>query len=558
MNSHDNEIFSLQRREKELSELSHRTLENIQIEIKNIINMTMNTNNINKIINALQEVESLSNSCNNDVRKYQDVCKKLINVEKEKSQAEVEYIKQQQNDTDNSLERQILTDYINNRKVNRKSYWKSFQYLTNSESMFVNKSPRNITAAELLVTNIDSFQKQELKMQDQLQKTLNEMEKIKDDKNKLEGNIGELNSKLGNLLIEKEEAEEKYKEMKLQLEKFKETYNDKLKDVKRLENQLQDEKTRCENLKQQNDELTQQIDDQHDVVVSNLNEQVRELTEQCQQFEKEKRKITLDYDLSIQDYNSLVEKTDKDIASKNKELSSLTSQLKKETELVEKLNDENKKVVAELEKQRNMLEEYNTIKEGYEKVNNDISKLNVEHLETKKENERLREAIVKKNDDITSLKSYASEMTEKIESLESKLKEVLEKWNDERSKLIAKSSSVNRRISMNNIKAGAGNTSAGEAQKNTVYYNDDDQLMIKEVNLIDSFESSEARKEMLNDIEKYKEEIKTSKNLLQETDAKYKDCLKNLKRMKNLFTSWKKTKQNLRIKLITSRTFIVV
>jgi len=550
MNSHvDNEIFSLQRREKELSDSSHRTLENIQIEIKNIINMTMNTNNINKIINALQEVELLSSNCNNDIRKYQDVCRELINVEKEKSQAEVELIKQQQNDTDNSLERQILTDYINNRKVNRKSYWKSFQYLTNSESMFVNKSPRNITAAELLVTNIDSFQKQELKMQDQLQKALNEVEKIKSDKESLANTVGDITTKLEALLIEKEDAEEKAKEVKLQLEKFQKTYDDKLIEVKQLENQLQNEKTQCESLKQQNDKLTQQIDDQHDVVVSNLNEQVRELTDQCQQFEKEKRKIKLDYELSIQNYNSLVEKTDKDIASKNKELSSLTSQLKKETELVEKLNSDNKKVVTELEEQRNMLEEYKAMKEDYEKANNDISKLNVEHLETQKENERLREAILKKNDNITSLKSYANEMTEKIESLETKLKEVLEKWNDERSKLIAKSSALNRRISMNNISAGTGDISAGEANTNTVYYNDKDQLMIKEVNLIDSFESSEAKKEMLNEIEKYKEEIKTSKNLLQETDAKYKDCLKKLEKSEESLHNMEENETKLKNKI---------
>jgi len=343
--------------------------------------------------------------------------------------------------------------------VNRKSYWKSFQYLTNSESMFVNKSPRNITAAELLVTNIDSFQKQELKMQDLLQKAIN-------DKNNLANNYGDITTRLETLLIEKEDAEETAKEVKLQLEKFKKTYDEKLYEVKQLENQLQ----------------------------------------------------------------LFIQKTEKDIASKNQELSSLASQLTMETELVEKLNSEKEKVVTELEEQRNMLEEYKTVKESYEKSKNDISKLNMERLETQKENERLREAIIKKNDTIANLNSYANEMTEKIESLGTKLKEVLEKWNDERSKLIAKNSILNRRISMSNIKAGAGDISIGEANINTVYYNDEDQLMIKEVNLIDSFESSEVKKEMLNEIEKYKEEIKTSKNLLQETDAKYKDCLKKLEK----------------------------
>jgi len=334
----DNEIYSLQQREQELSEISQRTLENIQIEIKNIINLTMNTNNPNKIINALQEVESLSNNCNNDIRRYQDVCRELINAEKEKSHAEVEYVKQQQNDTDNSIERQILSDYITNRKMSRKSYWKSFQYLTNSDSLFVNKSPRNITAAELLVTNIDSFQKQELRMQEQLTRVYNEMEKIKYEKENLADSFNVVNSKLETILIQKEDAEEETREIKQQFDEFKKSYDDTLYEYKELENQLQDERTRCENLQQQCQELTQQIDDQHDVVVSNLNEQVRELTDQCQQYEKEKRKITLDYELSVQNYNSLVEKTDKDISYKNKELSSLTMQLKKQSELVEKIN----------------------------------------------------------------------------------------------------------------------------------------------------------------------------------------------------------------------------
>jgi chromosome segregation ATPase len=314
----EKDLYSLQRKEQELSELNHRTLENIQIEIKNIINLALNSYNPNKVVSALQAVESLSNTCNNDVRRYQDACKELINAEKEKCQNEINFVKQQQNDTDNSLERQILSKYITNRDINRKSYWKSFQYLANSDSMFVNKSPRNVTAAELLVTNIDSFQKQELRLQERISKLLNEMARTKNEKDNLEDSLSVLNSKLEAILIQKEDAEEETKLVKMKLGDFKRSYDDKLYEFKELENQLQDERTKCENLEQQCQELTQQIDDQHDVVVSNLNEQVRELTEQCQQYEKEKRKITLDYELSVQNYNSLVEKTDQDIAYKNK------------------------------------------------------------------------------------------------------------------------------------------------------------------------------------------------------------------------------------------------
>ena len=72
-------------------------------------------------------------------------------------------------------------------------------------------------------------------------------------------------------------------------------------------------------------------------------------------------------------------------------------------------------------------------------------------------------------------------MNEKNESLEAKLKEVLKKWNDERSKLIAKSNSINHRVSLTDI---------NKAPTDTVYFDDAGHLMIKEVNLIDSFESN--------------------------------------------------------------------
>jgi predicted nucleic acid-binding Zn-ribbon protein len=286
----EKDLYSLQRKEQELSELNQRTLENIQIEIKNIINLTLNANNPNKIINALKAVESLSNTCNNDVRRYQDACRELINAEKEKCQSEIDYIKQQKDYTDNSLERKILSNYITNRNIKRKSYWKSFQYLANSDSIYVNKSPRNITAAELLVTNVDSFQKQELRLQEQISKLVNEMAKTKNEKDTLEDSLAVLNTKLQAILLQKEDASEEANLMKMKLNDFKKSYDDKMYEFKELENQLQDEKTKCENLEQQCQELTQQIDDRHDVVVSNLNEQVRELTEQCQKYEKEKKK----------------------------------------------------------------------------------------------------------------------------------------------------------------------------------------------------------------------------------------------------------------------------
>ena len=43
-------------------------------------------------------MDLLSNNCYIGIITYQDVCKKLTNLEKEKSQAEVELIKQQQQD----------------------------------------------------------------------------------------------------------------------------------------------------------------------------------------------------------------------------------------------------------------------------------------------------------------------------------------------------------------------------------------------------------------------------------------------------------------------------
>jgi len=525
----EDNLYALQRREQELLELNQRTLENIQIEIKNVINLAYNSNNPNKVINALQNVEFLSNTCNSDIRRYQDACRELINAEREKCQNEVESIKQQQNDTDNSLERKILSNYITNRNLNRKSYWKSFQYLSNSDSIFVNKSPRNITAAELLVTNVDSFQKQELRLQEQISKLINEMARTKNEKDNLEDSLSVLNSKLEAILIQKEDAEEETKLMKKKLGDFKQSYDNKLYEYKELENQLQDERTKCENLEQQCQELTQQIDDQHDVVVSNLNEQVRELTEQCQQFDKEKRKITLDYELSVQNYNSLVEKTDQDIAYKNKEITSLTTQLKNESELIEKLTSENKKLLSDLEDQQNINDQNKTIKEDYDKVNNELSTLNVKFLELKKEKDKLEDLCVKKNNHITSLKNYLNEVIEKNENLESRIKEVLSKWNEERNKLIAKTTSRDNRSSMIDVSANENQTDRNVAD-NTIYFDDNDQLIIEEVNLIDSFESSETRKEMLNEIEKYKEEISLNKNLYLETDSKYKECLKKLEK----------------------------
>lgn len=50
-------------------------------------------NNLYKLL-----VEFLSNTCNSDIRRYQDACRELINAEREKCQNEVESIKQQQND----------------------------------------------------------------------------------------------------------------------------------------------------------------------------------------------------------------------------------------------------------------------------------------------------------------------------------------------------------------------------------------------------------------------------------------------------------------------------
>ncbi|ORX45450.1 hypothetical protein BCR36DRAFT_585757 [Piromyces finnis] len=524
-NSSENEIFSLQRREQELSELNQRTLENIQIEIKNIINLAMNSTNPNKVINALQAVELLSSNCNNDIRRYQDVCRELINTEKKKCQNEIEFVKQLQIDTDNSLERKILDNYITNRKMNRKSYWKSFQYLNNSDSIFVNKSPRNITAAELLVTNVDSFQKQEIRLQEQLTKILNELSRVKNEKDSLSDNFDILNGKLQTILIQKEDAEEETKLIQQKLNDYKKGYDDKLYEFKELENQLQDEKTRCANLEQQCQELTQQIDNQHDDVVSNLNEQVRELTEQCQQYEKEKRKLTLDYELSVQNYNSVVEKTDKDILNKNKELASVNLQLKSETELVEKLTSENKKILAELEDNHYIIEDYKSVKQDYEKANHDLALLNVNHLEIKKENEKLNDTIVKKNNHITSLKNYLTEVLEKNETLEVKVKEILTKWNEERNKLIAKTNIDHRRSIID-----VSEIDDKEATADTVYYNDENQLIIKDINIIDSFESSETRIEMLHEIEKYKEEVNINKNLYIKSDTMYKDCLKKLEK----------------------------
>jgi len=519
-------IYSLEKREQELCELNQRTLENIQIEIKNIINLALNATHPNKLVNALHAVESLSNTCNNDIRRYQDTCKELINAEKEKCQNEVDFIKQQQDDTDNSLERKILSNYITNRNLNRKSYWKSFQYLTNSDSVFVNKSPRNITAADLLVTNVDSFHKQELRLQEQITKLINEMTKIKNERDGLEDNLAVINSKLQATLIQKEDAEDETKILLKKLDDFRKTYDDKVYECKELENQLEDEKTKCSNLEQQCQELTQQIDDQHDVVVSNLNEQVRELTDQCQQYEKEKRKVTLDYELSVQNYNSLVEKTDQDIAYKNKELTALNTQLKSESELVEKLTTENKKLLFDLDNYNSVTEQFKTLRENYDKVNNEFSTLNVNYLELKKTNDQYQDTIVKKNNNISSLKNYLNEVVEKNELLEKKLEEVLSKWNEERNRLIAKN--INHRNSMIDVSSYEGSSSRDTPQEDTVFFNDQNQLMIKDVNLIENFESSETRKEMLHEIEKYKEEINATKNLYLETDTKYKDCMKKL------------------------------
>jgi len=380
-------------------------------------------------------------------------------------------------------------------------------------------------------------------MQEQLTKLFNEMAKIKTEKDGMADSLEVLNSKLQAILIQKEDAEEETNLVKQRLSDFRKSYDDKLYEYKELENQLQDERTRCANLEQQCQELTQQIDDQHDVVVSNLNEQVRELTEQCQQYEKEKRKITLDYELSVQNYDSLVEKTDQDISYKNKELASINSQLRSETELVEKLTGENKRILEELEEQRNLTEEYKSLKEDYEKSNHDLATLRVEFLELKKERDKLKEATTKKDNDITSLKNYLNEMVEKNEGLENKVKEVLTRWNEERNKLIAKSS-IEHRKSLIDINAEINNPNR-EAIPDTVYYDEENQLMIKDVNLIDSFESSETKKEMLNEIEKYKEELSMSKNLYTETDTKYKECLKKLEMNEESLQLMQETKANL-------------
>lgn len=449
------------------------------------------------------------------------------------------------------MEKQILDNYITNKQLDRSSYWKNFQYLRDSDSSFVKSSPKNITAAELLVTNIDSFQRQEIRLQEQIGRLVSDLNHTKNEKNDLQSAIDSLQNKLSTVLVQKEEAESFLRDIQIQYSTVKQESDNRLFEYKKLENRLKDEQTRSADLVQQCQDLTKQIDKQHDDIVSNLNEQVQKLNEKCQELEKEKRKLKLDTELSTQNYNTLVEKSDRDLDYKTKELEMLKNQLKEEQSKSEKLENENGKLKEQLEKSEQDTKDILTYKEENDKLSKEISELNVNQLETSKQLDDLNVDLSNKETQLNNLKEYLNQTCEKNEELDKKLNNILKKWNEERNKYKIKeeANDANNNLDVNNGSSSSEsdlnlfkessesslsleNIPSNTENQNgdTVYFDENDNLVVKEIKLVDSFEYSNSKREMMKELKKSKDEMEMSKSLYLETDRKYQDCVKKLEK----------------------------